>query len=169
MNTIFKIFGALIIVIGLAAFFSPDVKNALLGVTNIFKPSTIESTLPTPLTKGEVKKLIKDDMQRFAVSINNKDMGVFYENLSDFWKSNTNVPTLNQAFAAYINSGIDLTVLQNMTPVIDKGPKITNNEDLYVAGHYNTTPSVVHFKKTYYLQSTGEWKLAEFFVEVRKQ
>jgi len=55
-----------------------------------------------------------------------------------------------------------------MRPIIDSGPRITNNADLHISGHYNTTPSIVSFKQTYYMEGTGEWKLAEFFMDVKK-
>ena len=168
MQTLLKIIAVVIIGVGVVSYFSPDARKALSGMTKIFKLSQKDSG-PQPISKAAVTQLIKDDMQRFAVSINNKNMAQFYAQLSDFWQARTSVKDLNEVFAPYINSGIDLTVLKNMTPVIDKGPKVTNNADLHVTGHYNTTPSVLQFKQTYYLQGTGEWKLAEFFVEVKKK
>ncbi len=55
-----------------------------------------------------------------------------------------------------------------MKPILDQGPQVLKNGDLHVTGHYNTTPSVLYFKQTYYLEESEKWKLAEFFVEIKK-
>lgn len=158
MQVIFKIIGVLIVIMGLVFVLSPEVRK------------TVSETLSaSTLSNEDVQKLIKDDIQRFAVSINNKSMDQFYAQISDLWQTRTSVQALNKVFAPFINSGIDLTILNNAKIVIDKGPTILKNSDLHAEGHYEGTPLAVNFKVTYHLQKTGEWKLSEFFIDINNK
>ena len=159
------IIAALLLIAGVAIFAvysNPELKSKFAELTGQKKiPSKIV------VTKDETIKLIKNNMQVFALSVKEKDMTKFYDNISDYWQKRTSVEELNKTFDPFIQSGIDLTLLKNMQPIIDRGTKVTDKKDLYIVGHYNTKPSVVRFKQTYRYQKKGGWKLVEFFVEVK--
>jgi len=158
MQVVFKIIGILIVVIGLVVVFSPEARKTLS-----------ETLSGSALSSKDVQKLIKNDMQRFSASINNKSMAQFHAQISDLWQARTSVQELNEVFAPFINSGIDLTILNNGKIVIDKGPIIIKNSDLHAEGHYERTPLAVNFKVTYHLQKPDEWKLSEFFIEINNK
>ena len=127
-----------------------------------------DTTAPQPLSEAEITKLVQSNMHNFSYSVKQKEMSQFYKNISIFWQKKTSVKKLSITFKPFIDSNIDLTVLDNLQPIFNHAPILTKNADLYVAGYYDTTPSRVQFKQTYYMQGNGEWKLAEFFVGVKK-
>jgi hypothetical protein len=96
-------------------------------------------------------------------------MKSFYDNISPFWQIRTSTKDLDKTFIAFLKTDIDLTVLQNVTPLIDRTPIISPDGNLYLRGHYNTKPSVLYFKQTYRKEQDGTWKLVEFFIELKKK
>ncbi len=107
------ILGAIVAIV--VIYFNSDMRKRMQNATNnvISKTNEQEKSLPLPPTKDEVSKLIKENMQHFAISVNQKDMSVFYKNISTFWQNKTTIKDLNKAFEPFINSGINLTVLKN--------------------------------------------------------
>jgi len=141
-----------------------DLTNQLTGKKNITQEKKAQKI---EISKDDIIKLIKENMQTFAVSVNQKDMSNFYNNTAAYWQKRTSAAELNKVFNPFIKAGVDLTALKNMQPIIDKETKVTNKKDLYIVGHYNTKPSVVRFKQTYQYQKNSAWKLVEFFVEIK--
>lgn len=165
-----KIFTTLLLVgvVGLSIllYVNPDARKQLRSALKITSMTSSEKA-PPPVSKEETQMLIVQNIDHFAQAVKAKDMSLFYKNISQFWQNKTSVAKLNQVFKPFIDSGIDLRGLRNMKPIIDTGPEVTNKADLHLTGHYDTTPSIVSFKQTYYMEGTGEWKLAEFFMDVK--
>jgi len=149
---------------GGAIFYSnPDLFQKLMDKTE----SITSYSLKTPDTRKQVQ-LIKNHLYDFAISVKEKDMSLFYNHISPFWQQKTSIEELNKVFAPFIKSGIDLTVLKNQNPIIDH-IEVTKAGILHMAGHYNTKPSVLYFKQAYRMEKNGEWKLVEFFIELKKK
>ena len=126
--------------------------------------------VPKILTdKKQIMKFAQDNIQSFALSIKEKDMTRFYNNLSPFWQERTSVEVLNKNYAPFMNNnGIDLTLLKNIEPlIIQEGTKMTDRNDLHISGYYNTTPAVVRFEQTLKYGKDDTWKLVEFFVQLK--
>ena len=156
----------LIILAGITTFAiysNPEMRNricTLMGQEKIEAKKVI-------VTQKEIIALVQDSMQIFAISVNQKDMSNFYSSTADYWQKRTSIAELNKIFNPFIKAGVDLTALEKMQPIIDKRTRVTKKKDLYIVGHYNTKPSVVRFKQTYKHQKSGDWKLVEFFVEIK--
>lgn len=116
--------------------------------------------------KAEMMKLVQNSMHIFALSVKEKRMAKFYHDISPFWQKRTSVEKLNAVFAPFIRAGIDLTVLQELQPIITEGTGLTKKNDLHISGYYNTVPKKVRFEQTY-KNDDGRWKLVEFFVEIK--
>jgi len=158
---------AIVVILAGAAIFivysNPALKekvSSLVGQKKVEKKKIV-------VTKEKVNKLVKENMQNFALSVNQKDMSAFYSTLSPYWQKRTSVEELNKTFDPFIKAGVDLTPLKDLKPIIDKGTKVTDKKDLHIVGHYDTKPSVVRFKQTYQYQKNKGWKLVEFFVEIK--
>ena len=121
------------------------------------------------ITESEVIKLAQHNMQTFAVSIKQKDMSAFYNNISPYWQERTTIEKLNETFNPFMKAGIDLTPLVNLQPILDKGTEILKNNDLQIIGHYNAKNAIVIFKQSYRFQNPGGWKAVGFFTEVKKK
>lgn len=158
----------LLILIGLlvSVLVSPDTRQTLSTAFKSIISYKYESNYQ-PLSNEEVTALIQENIHYFAVALQQKDMSTFYVQLSEFWQEKTSVGELNQIFKPFIDAGIDLGSLKKSQPVMDVTPQVTNKADLQVSGHYTTKPFIVHFKQTYTLEHTGEWKLVEFFMDIK--
>ena len=158
------LFGLVIVIIGagVVIYTNPQLKERAMVLLQTQKATKVP-------TKEALIALVKENMQYFAVSLKEKSMKRFYNHISPFWQNKTEVKKLNRVFAPFIKSGIDLTPLQKISPIIDKTFILDKTGDLAVAGHYNTTPSVLYFKHTYRADEKGQWKLVEFFVELKKE
>jgi hypothetical protein len=157
--TLISIVSVAIAVVALVT--NPKVKNTIEGYLDQNK--MVVNTVPD---EKEMVKLVQKNMQIFAQSVKEKDMTRFYRSIAPFWQQKTSVKELNGVFAPFMNAAIDLTKLQKLQPVIDKGTKLTQKQDLYILGHYNTKP-LVRFEQTCKHQKDGSWKLVAFFLAVK--
>jgi len=134
------------------------------GLTNI-KPtgilndsSSLNGKSTTIPSNNQLSILVQENMLLFAKGINNKDMKIFYDNISIVWQKDTNVNSLNRAFKLFMDQNADFSILKNYTPIFDKKPTISNENILLIEGHYATSPSVVNFKNSFILENQV-WKL----------
>lgn len=122
---------------------------------------------PSVPNKAEQVALIKQSMKNFAVASNNKNMESFRKTISQLWQKQVTTEQLNQAFAPFIEKGIDLTVLDPLEPSFDNEPKIDKNGVLTITGRYPTRPSQLTFEQQYIYEGTS-WKLVGFKVNIQK-
>ena len=141
--------------------YNPEIRNSVSELANKFTDKQ-----QTEVSKEEIIKLAKDNMQTFALAVKKKDMSGFYNTLSKYWQKRTSAKKLNKDFEVFIKREIDLTTLNSMQPVINKGTKVDEKGDLHIVGHYNTKPLTLHFNQIYQPQLDG-WKLVAFSVDIK--
>lgn len=74
------------------------------------------------------------------------------------WKREVDAEKLKEAFRPFWENDIDLSVLENFSPVFDGAPSLDENGVLAIKGHYPTQPSQVLFELKYILEGVN-WKL----------
>jgi hypothetical protein len=104
-------------------------------------------------------------MLDFALAVKAKDFTAFYRNISKFWKAKTSADELAQIFKVFIDQEIDLTVLDNLRPVLSKNPALNAQGWLVVEGQYDTKPAAVDFILKY-KKEDPDWKLVGIEVNV---
>jgi hypothetical protein len=62
---------------------------------------------------------------------------------------------------------LDLTVLDRLEPTIDGTPKIGEQGQLILTGHFPSQPDRVTFEQTYIYEGLG-WKLIGFGFNIKK-
>ena len=75
----------------------------------------------------EERKLVRmtqDIVMAFARSVKAKSMQEFHSVISERWASQQDVASLDQAFKSFTDGNIDLSGLQNITPVFDTTPAV---------------------------------------------
>lgn len=102
--------------------------------------------------------LTDESMHDFALAVNAGDFGDFHSNISALWKSQITKEGLYDIFEAFSDQGVDLTILEGMTPVFSEQPLIDDNGILRLAGYYPTQPSLTSFRLSY-IYEHPEWKL----------
>lgn len=82
------------------------------------------------------------------------------------WQKQTSVKELDKIFAPFLNAGIDLSVLADITPVLDEKPQIKDNIKLTLNGHYSATPNNAYFDYSF-IKEDGNWKLIGFNLHIK--
>ncbi len=137
------------------------------------QPQTVTPTsIVTPRqvnipSRQKLIALIQETMMIFAKSVNEKSMKRVYDYSAKLFQKYYTLDKLNKAFQSFYKANVDLTVLKDITPIIDQGPIIkAGGRYITVKGHYPTSPSVVYFKNSYYLEN-GKWKLISIGVNIK--
>ncbi len=137
------------------------------------QPQTVTPTsIVTPRqvnipSRQKLIALIQETMMIFAKSVNEKSMKRVYDYSAKLFQNYYTLDKLNKAFQSFYKANVDLTVLKDITPIIDQGPIIkAGGRYITVKGHYPTSPSVVYFKNSYYLEN-GKWKLISIGVNIK--
>ncbi len=125
-----------------------------------------ESSVNQVLSKHELVNLVQKTTMVFAQSVNDKSMQKLYDYSSDFFRRQMSVEQLDQQFGAFYKAGIDLTILKDITPILDGSPKVLEDGQVTIKGHYPTSPSVVSFNNSYYLEN-GKWKLSGIGIYIK--
>jgi hypothetical protein len=113
-----------------------------------------------------MERLVDGSIQELAGAINADDFTAFHASSARLWQAQTTPAALREAFAAFVEQGIDLTVLADLEPVFSQEPRIEDDGALYLVGYYPSQPSVTHFELTYVYEHP-EWKLLGAGVEIK--
>ncbi len=95
--------------------------------------------------------------------INHRDFSDFYNFIAKVWQRETSPQELQAAFQAFIDKGIDLTIIKNENPVFSENPYIQKNGVLILKGYYPTKPYMVNFELGF-VYEYPEWKLVSIKV-----
>lgn len=121
--------------------------------------------LDAPSEAAQVK-LISETMHVFAVAVNNRSMAKFHDYLAYSWQQEITPEYLNNAFEAFYDAGLDLTVLDSIGPKFDELGTVDEDGLIWIKGHYKTKPNRVFFEQTYAYEGLG-WKLVGFRVKIK--
>lgn len=138
-------------------------------IYSIRKPSSgiQEETVSLDIPSEEEQvKLVDGAMQVFAESVNDKSMKKFYTYISNLWQKQITVEKLDEIFRAFYDAGVDLTVLNNFSPVFEQKAAIADNGVLLLKGLYPTDTDNVYFEQKYILEGIS-WKLVGFKIDIK--
>jgi hypothetical protein len=102
-----------------------------------FDPLHTADSKPATLTVR-----VKDVMHRFGTAANSKDLAAFHDSavMSGAFAKQFPIEKMNAAFKPLLDSGVDLTQLDKMQPVLDGTPQVDPNNQLVVKGHFPSDP-----------------------------
>ncbi len=129
------------------------------------KPMAESSANQVP-SQNELINLVQETTMNFAQGVKQKNMQQLYDYMSDYTKSRVTVAKITKGFDFFIKKNMDLTILKDIKPVIEKEPKINENGVLSIAGYYPTSPIKVYYSYDY-LKENGKWKLLNISVETK--
>jgi hypothetical protein len=144
-------------------------ENDTWKIYGIQKPTAglqTEQSSPNIPAKADQVALVKQAMHDFAVSVNNKSMEHFHSTVSQLWQREFTAQKFDEAFGAFFESGLDLTVLDGFESSIEP-VAVDENGVLVLEGFFPTRPSKVTFKQQFVYEGIG-WKLVGFKVNVNK-
>jgi len=125
----------------------------------------LELASPTLPSKAEVERMVAESLLGFNDAVRSKNFVPFYGKLSELWKKQTTPERLQKTFQEFVDKGIDIGPIKNLTPHVSPSPALNDRGVLQVAGRYPTQPSQVRFELEY-AQERGHWKLFGISVEV---
>lgn len=108
---------------------------------------------------------VKEVMQRFATAVKKKDMLAFRSSVvvSATLAGKFTVEQMNAAFKPLMDSGVDLTRLDRMQPVLDGPLQLDEVSQLTVKGHYTSAPPTLFEMR--FIREGGHIGLS--FIDVR--
>lgn len=125
-----------------------------------------ENSTAQPPGDEKLVQLARSAMHEFALSVNDRSMQKFHSHISNLWQQQFSIQDLDNAYSAFYDAGIDLTVLDQMSPQFNNPPEIDTNGVLVVNGLYPTQPSQLHFEQKYIYEGLS-WKLVGFSANIK--
>lgn len=120
------------------------------------EPKTTDNTPKSP-DDAKTLALVKNTILHFTLSVNKKDMTYLRNDASERFKKAVTIKQANDGFKSFMDIGVDFTVLNKMTPIIDS-KEIKDDGRLVVKGHYETGVKKFYYE-IHYIQEGGLWKL----------
>ena len=102
----------------------------------------------------------------FNEAVQTRAFETFHSGLATLWKDQTTPAELLEKFQSYIDSGVDISPIQEMEPVFTSPPALDDDGFLKLDGYYPTEPKKVHFSLLYGSERK-DWKLVGITVRVR--
>ena len=115
--------------------------------------------------ESEQVRLVREATSVFAKSVQAGSMTGLYRHASDLWRQQTTVEELNEAFRAFLDAGLDLTVLDNYTPQFTEPAAVDSQGVLLITGFYPTEPQQFHFTQRF-VREGQSWKLIGFRADI---
>ena len=116
--------------------------------------------------EGDQVKLVAETMHLFALCVNEESMAKFHAHASSLMQKQYTPQKLDEAFAPFYKIGMDLTLLDNLSPIFDEKPSLNEEGVLLIKGHYATKPSQVFFEQKYIYEGLG-WKVLGLNVQIK--
>ncbi|MDC7221332.1 MAG: hypothetical protein PQJ59_15455 [Spirochaetales bacterium] len=141
-------------------------------IYSLEKPSsglteTTDETQSHPLPSGaEQMELVREAMHQFALAVNDQSMAQFHSYISHVWQQQFTIEDLDNSYGSLYNIGLDLTVIDNMEPLITTVPTITEEGVLVLTGHFPSQPNKVYFTQKFFYEGIG-WKLLGFNISIK--
>ncbi|QEG34152.1 hypothetical protein [Bythopirellula goksoeyrii] len=116
-------------------------------------------------TKAEAAVLIKETTQDFAAAINAKDYTQFHAGLSREFQEQVPLEKFNEIFSVFIDSAVDLSVLEKLEPMFTAEPAMSAEGVLALEGYFPSKPSRVKFSYKYVWRDK-KWELLGINVDI---
>jgi hypothetical protein len=114
----------------------------------------------------EAQEMAKTTLLEFNKGIQKEDFTDFYDTISRTWKKEITPQKFNEAFAEFIDKGVDLSDISAEEADFSPRPSVAKEQGydmLTLAGEYDTSPSKTKFELKYIPQGK-EWKLSRIRV-----
>lgn len=127
-----------------------------------------KSTASTALSEKKIIDLTTTTTLDFAHAVNAGDLSLFRDSTADEFKKNFSVQQFNSAFGGFIEQKINMLAVQNLAPVFNEPPKVSDAGILTVQGYFPTSPSRIRFNYSY-KQDPVAWKIIGINIKVEPQ
>ncbi|MGI1679847.1 MAG: hypothetical protein K6L75_13985 [Cellvibrionaceae bacterium] len=137
-------------------------------IYSVEKPSSgfqEESNINSVPSEQKQIEMVMVAAKEFAIGVNAKNSENFYKTFSGQFKQQFTIEKLNEIYKPFFDSGIDLLVLQQYSPVFDEKATIDEDGVLSLKGFFPTEPNKFYFKQTYIYEGLG-WKLLGYSVNI---
>ncbi|MGH6768384.1 MAG: hypothetical protein ACRECO_05105 [Xanthobacteraceae bacterium] len=111
--------------------------------------------------------LIKSTLLTFNDANITGNYTVLHARLSKPFRDQFPPEKLQAAFKAFHEKRIDFDIIAAKPPVLAKPAQVNDNGVLSLHGHFDTSPSRVHFQLDY-IMSDGEWKPVRINVQLKR-
>ena len=119
-----------------------------------------------PPEKFMQEVLIKTTLLSFNDANVTGNYAVLHAKLSKQFRDQFSPERLKEVFKPFVDQKIDFDIIAAKTPIPGKEAAVDDRGVLALVGHFDTTPSEVHYDLAY-VMSDGEWKPIKINVDVR--
>ena len=135
---------------------------------SIGKTSEFTEAIDRPLPDEKaVRAMVVETLLEFNDAVQKKSFEDFYRYVSKGWQKQLTIGQLNRAFQPFIENGVNIAGIRDLTPVLDGEPYVTSEGLLFVSGHYATRPYRVIFSLRY-IYELPNWRLFGIDMTLRK-
>lgn len=117
-------------------------------------------------TVEKLNELATATLLEFDKGVAQRDFANFHGQLSRPFQDQKTVAELNQIFKEFIDKQINVSVVEEETPIFTEPPAIDGDGVLVLVGYYPTKPARVEFTLKYVYEHP-EWKLLAINVETK--
>ena len=121
-------------------------------------PNLADETVKPMPPEAQVRRLVRENLERFNEAIATKSFDAFYDSVSGKWQDQLTKGQLQRAFQPFIDKKIDISAVAKVEPTFDAPPAVNSEGLLLVGGHYATQPYRIVFTMRFYYE-LPEWKL----------
>jgi hypothetical protein len=137
----------------------------LLAAIAVMVTTPAVAQKPPSETMQEV--LIKATLLTFNDANVTGNYTVLHAKLSKPFRDQFPPEKLKAAFKAFHDNRIDFDIIAAKAPIMKEPAKVNDNGVLSLNGHFDTSPSQVHFQLSF-IMSDGEWKAVRINVQLKK-
>ncbi len=126
------------------------------------KSATLRSVTPT---KQNMIDLAGDAVHDFGISLNADSMDHFHNQISKLWQDQTSSEELKRAYQDFFDADLDLTVLEEIQPLLNGTPVQNDRGIIEITGFFPTRPSRLSFEQRFIWEGLN-WKLVSFTANI---
>jgi len=105
-----------------------------------------------------ISSMVNESILLLAGGINRDDFSDFYNSIAKIMQKQMDKDEIRGSFSKFIDEEIDLTIIENETPIFSDKPYIDDKGILRLSGYYATKPYTVYFDLKY-IYEHPRWKL----------
>jgi hypothetical protein len=119
---------------------------------------------PSVPDEATQKALVKRAIHDFALAVNAESFVAFHAGLARPFREQFSAEQLLETFKGFCEQDVDLTVVDDMDPILDEAATIDEDGVLAIKGHYESAPSKTYFDIKFF---GTPWKVLGINVRVK--
>ncbi len=139
----------------------------LIGVNVSMEEAPPAATKGVMPAETELVELAHRSVSLLATALAKDDFAEFYNSISKRWQTQIKREDLKNAFSAFIEKKIPLTVVEGKKPEFTESPKFDSEGVLILEGRYLTEPFRVLFRLEF-LNEEARWRLQAINVQTKE-